>query len=77
MVGTTDEYPTYVFAELYACDPERVTKNIMSQTPDDKRKLIDDLDYGFKNVTYKLESLPNYKELKDKLKNLKKTIRGK
>jgi len=75
LVGTTDEYPTYVFAELYACDPDRVTKEILSLTPEDQRKICDDLDWGFKNITYKVESLPNYKELKEKLNNLKSMIR--
>ena len=77
LIGTTDEYPTYVFAELYACDPESVTKEILSLKPEDKIKIFDDLEWGFKNVTYKLESLPNYKELKEKLKNLKSIIRPK
>jgi hypothetical protein len=75
LIGTTDEYPTYVFAELYACDPDRVIKEILSLTPEDQKKIFDDLDWGFKNITYKVESLPNYKELKEKLNNLKSMIR--
>ena len=74
LISLTDEYPTYVFAELYACDPDRVTKEILSLKPDDKRKIIYDLDWGFKNITYKIGSLPNYKELKEKLNNLKSMI---
>jgi hypothetical protein len=77
LIGITDEYPTYVFAELYACDPDRVIKEIQSLTPEDHRKMVDDLDYGFKIMTYKLESLPNYKELVKELNKLKKMIRGK
>jgi hypothetical protein len=75
LIGTRDEYPTYVFAELYACDPDRVTKEILSLSPDDQKKIFDDLDWGFKNITYKVESLPNYKELKERLNNLKGMIR--
>ncbi len=77
LFGTSDEYPTYVFAELYACDPDTVIKEILALQAENKIKIFDDLDWGFKNIKYKVESLPNYKELKEKLKNLKKTIRGK
>lgn len=76
LIGTTDEYPTYVFAELYACDPDRVIKEILSLKPEDKLKIFDDLEWGFKIITYKLESLPNYKELTEKLDNLKSIIRN-
>lgn len=76
LIDTTDEYPAYVFAELYACDPERIIKEIMALTPEDKRKISDDLVYGFKNITYKVESLPNYKELKGKLNKFKRKIRS-
>jgi hypothetical protein len=75
LVSITDEYPTYVFAELYACDPDNVTKEILALPLDDQKKICEDLNYGFKNITYKIEKLPNYKELKEKLDNLKKTIR--
>jgi hypothetical protein len=75
LIGTTDEYPTYVFAELYACDPEKITEEILSLAPEDKRKIVENLDWGFKIMTYKLESLPNYKELIKKLNNLKSIIR--
>jgi hypothetical protein len=77
LIGTTDEYPTYVFAELYACDPDRVIKEILSLTPEAQKEVFDDLDWGFKNITYKIESLPNYKELKEKLNNLKSMVRSK
>ena len=77
LINSTDEYPTYVFAELYACDPDRIIKEILSLPPENKRKISDDLDWGFKNIKYKIESHPDYKELKDKLKNLKNTVRGK
>jgi len=75
LLGTTDEYPTYVFAELYACDPDRVIKEILSMTPEDQKIIVENLDWGFKNITYKVESLPNYKELKERLNNLKSMIR--
>lgn len=77
LIGTTDEYPTYVFAELYACDPDTVTKQILALKPEDQKKIAEDLSWGFKNITYKIESLPNYKELKAKIKNLKDTVRSK
>ena len=67
-----DEYPTYVFAELYACDPVRVTEEILSLTPEEQPAIIENLDYGFKNISFKTESLPNYKELCKKLDKLKK-----
>lgn len=70
-----DEYTTYVFAELYACDPDRVTKEILSLKHEDQQIMVENLDYGFKNITYKVESLPNYKELIKKLKNLKSLVR--
>jgi hypothetical protein len=76
LVSITDEYPTYVFAELYACDSKNVTKEILTLPLDDQKKICEDLNYGFKNITYKIEKLPNYKELKEKLDNLKKTIRA-
>ena len=78
LIGTAnsgDEYPMYVFAELYACDPDRVTKEILSLTPEDQQLIVENLDYGFKNITYKVESLPNYKQLIKKLKNLKSMVR--
>lgn len=75
LIGITDEYPTYVFAELYACDPDTVTKEIQSLTPEDQRKIVENLDWGFKIMTYKIESLPNYKELIKRLNNLKSMIR--
>ena len=77
LISISDEYPTYVFAELYACDPDRVTKEILSLKSEDQKKIIENLDWGFKNIKYKVESLPNYKELKEKIKNLKSTIRKK
>lgn len=77
LIGTTDEYPTYVFAELYACDPDRVEKETLSLAPEDKRKIFYDLEWGFKNITYKIETHPNYKELTERLKKLKSTILGK
>ena len=70
-----DEYPTYVFAELYACDPDGVTKEILSLTLEDQKVIVENLDYGFKNIAYKVEPLPNYEELTEKLKNLKSTVR--
>jgi hypothetical protein len=73
--NSSEEYPTYVFAELYACDPERVIKEILSLTPEDQKIVSENLDWGFKNMTYKIESLPNYKELKEKLNDLKRMIR--
>ena len=73
---STDEYPTYVFAELYACDPDRVIKEILSLPPGNQKIICDALDWGFKNITYKVESLPDYKELKEKLNNLKSTVRN-
>ena len=66
-----DEYPLYVFAELYACDPDMVTKEILSLNSEDQKKIIENLDWGFKNITYKIESSPNYKELTEKLNKLK------
>jgi len=75
LIGITDEYPTYVFAELYACDSERVIKEILSLAPEDQMKIVENLDWGFKIMTYKIESLPNYKELIKKLNNLKSMIR--
>jgi hypothetical protein len=75
LIGTTDEYPTYVFAEIYACDTERITKEILSLAPEHKRKIVENLDWGFKIMTYKLELLPNYKELIEKLNSLKSMIR--
>ena len=75
LISIRDEYPTYVFAELYACDPDRVIKEILSLTPEDQKKIVENLDYGFKIMAYKIESLPNYKELIKKLKNLKSMIR--
>jgi hypothetical protein len=70
-----DEYPMYVFAEFYACDPDGVTEEILALTPEDQQIIVENLDYGFKNITYKIESLPNYKQLTKKLKNLKTMTR--
>jgi hypothetical protein len=76
IVSINDELPTYVFAELYTCDPDNVIKEILSLPLEDQKKVSEDLNYGFKNISYKVEKLSNYKELKDKLDNLKKTIRS-
>ncbi len=78
ILGTSssgDEYPLYVLAELYACDSDRVTKEILSLKPEEQPIIVENLNYGFKNITYKIESLPNYKELVEKLKNLKSMVR--
>ena len=72
LIGINDEYPTYVFAELYSCDPVRVTKEIQSLKPEDQNKIVENLAWGFKNITYKVESLPNYKELVENLDKLKR-----
>lgn len=71
-----DEYPTYVFAELYACDPDGAVKEILSLTPDEQKVIVENLDYGCKNITYKIESRPDYGELVKKLDTLKNTIRA-
>jgi hypothetical protein len=76
LISITDEYPTYVFAELFACDPENVTKEILALKHDDQKKICEDLSYGFKNITYKIESRTDYKELVEKLDKLKKTVRA-
>ncbi len=76
LINTNDEYPTYVFAELYACDPDTIIKEILSLTPEDQKKICEDLNYGFKNIAYKTESLPNFKELKGKLEDLKGKVRS-
>jgi hypothetical protein len=73
--SSADESPTYVFAELYSCDPDRIIKEILSMTLEDQLVVYDALDWGFKNITYKVESLPDYKDLVDKLNGLKNTIR--
>ena len=70
-----DEYPMYVFAELYACDPDGVSKEIRSLKPEDQEIIVENLDYGFKNISYKIESLPNYKQLIRDLNELKRMIR--
>jgi hypothetical protein len=75
LTGITDEYPTYVLAELYACDSDRVIEEIQSLTPEQQIKMVDDLDWGFKIMAYKIESLPNYKELTKELNNLKSATR--
>ena len=75
LISITDEYPTYVFAEMYACDPDTVTKEIMSLSSEDQKKIVENLDWGFKNVSYKLKSYPNYKELTEKLDKLKSMTR--
>lgn len=72
LIGINDEYPTYVFAELYSCDPDGVTKEIQSLKPEDQIKIVENLTWGFKNITYKIESLPNYKELVENLDKIKK-----
>lgn len=70
-----DEYPTYVFAELYACTPDRVEKEILSLTSEERPVIVENLDYGMKNITYKIESLPNYTKLNEGLENLKRMVR--
>ena len=77
LINITDEYPSYVFAELYACNPDSVKNEILSLKLEDQRKIIENLDWGFKNITYKMKSLPNYNELKKELKRLKSKIRSK
>lgn len=77
LISTNDEYPSYVFAELYACHPDMVKKEILSLELEDQKKIVENLDWGFKNIAYKVESLPNYKELKEQLKKLKSKIRSK
>jgi hypothetical protein len=76
LISISDEYPTYVFAEIFACDPESVTKEILALLPDDQKKICEELSYGFKNISYKIEVRPDYKQLVEKLDNLKKTVRA-
>ncbi len=69
------ESPIYIFAELYACDPDGVKKGILALTSEEQNVIVENLDYGFKNITYKIESLPNYKDLVKKLDELKSAVR--
>ncbi len=69
------EYPDRVFAVLFACDPERLIKGIISLNSKDQKIICGDLDWGFRNITYKKEdSFPNFIKLTEKLNKLKSMI---
>lgn len=73
--GSAYEYPRYVFAELYACEPDHVTEAIRALKPADQKLAVGDLNWGFLNITHgKNDTFPNYKNLAGRLDKLKREI---
>lgn len=71
LINTTNsvhEYPSLVFARLFACEPELILNKVNLLTPVDKKTVLLNLKWGFKNITYKNKrTFSNYKVLLDKL----------
>ncbi len=74
LVNTTNsanEYPSFVFASLFACEPELIVNKVNVLIPDDKKTVLASLKWGFKNITYKQQDkFANYQVLLDKLNTI-------
>jgi hypothetical protein len=69
------ETPSYVLGKLYICQPNLVVNKIHALTPEDKRYIVQTLDWGFQNATYQHEDeIQNYTELLNQLKSLKAEV---
>lgn len=72
--NSADEYPSFVLGALFSCEPELFTNGIAVFDADDQSTIIEKLEWGFLNITYKKESkFPSYDDLVGKLKTLKGT----
>ena len=70
--NSASEYPSYVFARLFSCNPDLIENRIGLLNSNDKNSILVTLDWGFKNITYKKEGVfPNFNSLQSRLIALK------
>jgi hypothetical protein len=70
------ETPSLVLGKLYICQPDLVVNKIHALNPEDKRYIVQTLDWGFQNTTYQREDeIQNYMELLNRLKSLKDEVK--
>lgn len=69
------EYPSFVLARIFACEPDRVTEEILALKPEEQKSAVDDLDWGFQNITYgKSDTFADYDNLSGRLHQIKREI---
>jgi hypothetical protein len=69
---SANEVPSWTLGYCYLCNPDLVIKRIKRFKGENRSCLINDLEFGFENVTFEKESeIKDYKNLKDKLVKLK------
>ena len=70
------ETPSFVLGKLYICQPDLIINKIYTLNVKEKNHIVQMLDWGFQNVTYKHEDeIENFLELSKRLKSLKATIK--
>lgn len=78
LIATEDsvfETPSTTLGEIYVCQADSVIAKIKSLNKEDQKYIINSLYFGFQNTVYKKENtIKNYKQLINQLKNLKNNI---
>ena len=72
--NSANEYPRWILGDIYLCQPDLVISVFKKLEKPHQRIVYDDLDFGFRNVTYD-RKIPNYSKLKKKLESLATTNR--
>ena len=67
--NSANEYPRWILGDVYLCQPDLVVTVFKKLEKPHQRIIYNDLDFGFRNVTYNRE-IPNYSKLKKKLESL-------
>ena len=58
------ETPSFILGEMYICQADLIFNKVHSLKKEEKKYIVETLDWGFQNVTYKKENkIDNYKEL--------------
>lgn len=69
--NSASEYPSFVFARLFSCQPDMIVNKIISLKVTEKSSVVNTLKWGFKNITYNKEDVfPNFQSLSDSLNKM-------
>lgn len=69
--NSADELPSYVFAALFACQSDMVVNKLNSLNKDDRKSVVNTLEWGFENISYKKEdTFTNFQSLSNKLNKI-------
>lgn len=69
--NSASEYPSFVFARLFSCQPDMIVNKILSLKVTEKSSVVNTLEWGFKNITYNKEDVfPNFQSLSDSLNKM-------